>query len=497
MSEIELKFGVPASRAGAIEAALRRAKARRLTLESRYFDTADRRLAEGALSLRLRRSSGFWEQTLKAPAKGLGERLEETVLRPGRWGSDGPPIDASLHDGTDAGSLLHEALGKDGSAAAGLEPAHASRVERRSIEIDAHGGRVEVAFDRGEVHAGTAVAPICELEYELKDGAPTALIEFGREAVRQHGAWLSTLSKSARGDRLALGATEGEPVKARPPRLQRDMDGAAVFRAALRACLDQVLANASEIGGGSRAAESVHQLRVGIRRARTAWRELGPLCPVPSPDWETPLVEAFRALGAFRDRHTVVASLQTRLAASGAPDPTLASADEAEPADPVEVVRAAAFQVALLNALALTLPSAGEPAGRAPSDALQFVSERLARLHKQLKRAAQRFGESSPAEQHQARKRLKRLRYLGELTGSLFKTRSVERYLARLAPAQDALGTHIDLLVGLERARATAEGGEAEAWFNVGWLTAQLDASADRCGRALERAAKSEPFWRD
>ena len=164
------------------------------------------------------------------------------------------------------------------------------------------------------------LAPVCELEYELKGGEPRALIEFGKEAVREHGAWLSTMTKAARGDRLARGETEGEAVKARPPLLDRGMDGAQVFRATLRACLDQVLANASEIGAGSRAAEAIHQLRVGIRRARTAWRELAPLCPVAGADWEAPLVEAFRALGAFRDRHTVVASLQARLAARARPN---------------------------------------------------------------------------------------------------------------------------------------------------------------------------------
>ena len=67
----------------------------------------------------------------------------------------------------------------------------------------------------------------------------------------------------------------------------------------------------------------------------------------------------------------MVASLQARLAASGAPEPTL-SLRRSEPPDPVEVVRAAAFQHALLDALALTLPGAGEP-GRAfgPSEALE------------------------------------------------------------------------------------------------------------------------------
>ena len=361
MSEIELKFGVLPARAGAIDAALRRAGARRLTLESRYFDTPDRRLADAGLSLRLRRSSGLWEQTLKAPAKGLGERLEENVLRPGRWGSDGPPLDPSLHDGTPAGDRLREAVGKGDPAPDGIAPAHVCRVERRSIEIEAHGGRVEVAFDRGEVHAGTALAPVCELEYELKGGEPRALIEFGKEAVREHGAWLSTLTKAARGDRLARGGTDGEPVKARPPVLDPAMDGAQVFRAALARLprpgagqrerdRRRLARGRSDPSAASR--HPTHPHRLARARAALSGRRA---------DWEAPLVEAFRALGAFCDRHTVVASLQARLAASGAPEPTLAASDEAEPADPVEVVRAAAFQHALLDALALTLPGVGEP----------------------------------------------------------------------------------------------------------------------------------------
>jgi inorganic triphosphatase YgiF len=495
VNEIELKFGVPPARAGAIDAALRRAQARGLTIESRYFDTPDHRLAEAGLSLRLRRSAGLWEQTLKAPGEGLGERLEETALRPGRWGLGGPPLDPSLHDHTAAGKRLRDAMGSGGDAPVALEPVHVCTVMRRSIEIEAHGGRVEVAFDRGEIHAGTGLVPVCEVEYELKGGEAGALLAFAKDGVREQGLWLSTLSKAARGDRLACGEAAGPPVKAKPPVLDRGMSGARIFRAVLKACLDQVLANASEIGEGHRTAEAIHQLRVGIRRARTAWRELAPLCPAAGPPWETPLADAFRALGAYRDRNTVVATLQARLAESGSPEPVLSSSGS-EPPDPVEVVRATAFQCALLDALVLTLPGPDDPGATAPGDALDFVESRLDRLHKQLRRAAKRFEESTPAEQHQARKRLKRLRYLGELAGSLYKPERVQRYLGRLSPAQDALGAHIDLLVGLEMARASAEAGDAQAWFNVGWLTAQLEASARACRRALRRAARAEPFWK-
>ena len=45
-------------------------------------------------------------------------------------------------------------------------------------------------------------------------------------------------------------------------------------------------------------------------------------------------------------------------------------------------------------------------------------------------------------------------------------------------------------------ARASAEAGDAQAWFNVGWLTAQLEASAHGCRRALRRAARAAPFWK-
>ena len=474
---------------------MRRAQARRLGIESRYFDTPDRRLAEAGLSLRLRRSAGLWEQTLKAPAAGLGERLEETVLRPGRWGPGGPPVDPALHDHTAAGKRLREVLEGDGRAGLGLEPAHVCTVMRRSVEIDAHGGRVEVAYDRGEINAGAALAPVCEVEYELKGGDVQALIAFGKNGVHEHGLWLSSLSKAARGDRAARGETAGPPVKAKPPVLERAMSGAEIFRAVLRACLDQVLANASEVAEGHRTAESIHQLRVGIRRARTAWRELAPLGPAAVAG----LGDA-PGRGLSRPRRLPRSQHRGRVAAGAAGRIGLARADavvgRSEPPDPVEVVRAAACQCALLDALALTLPGPDDGASLGPADALAFVESRLDRLHKQLKRAAKGFAESTPTEQHQARKRLKRLRYLGELTGSLYKPERTERYLARLSPAQDALGAHIDLLVGLEMARSSAEAGDAQAWFNVGWLTAQLDASAAGCRKALRRAARAAPFWK-
>ncbi|MGZ5129973.1 MAG: CYTH and CHAD domain-containing protein [Caldimonas sp.] len=500
MTEIELKFGVAAGHAAAVDAALRRLPSQRVALESRYFDTTDFRLAAAGLALRLRRTGRVWEQTLKVATAQVAERLEETVPRPGRWGADGPPLDPALHDATAAGKALRAVL-NDAGETGRLQRVHTCRVVRRSADVEALGARVEVAFDRGAIHAGEASLPVCEVEYELKQGDAAMLIEFGRAGVCEHAMWLSTASKAARGTWLARGEAGGPPVKASVPRLQRTMSGPAIFRTVLAACLDQVLANASEIAAGERDAELIHQLRVGLRRTRTAWLELAGLAGHSDAGWLLPLAAGFAALGEYRDRTTVVAALQERLVQAGSPAPRLPE-PAAEPADPVEVVRAADFQCALLDGLALTMAVPRESdaaAGAEPADAAaarRRIDARLDALHRQLRNGARTFEQASEEAQHRVRKRLKRLRYLAELVGTLYKPARVERYIEVLGPAQDALGAHVDLLVGLALARQAAQRGEAAAWFNVGWLTAQLASSARHCRKALARAAKAGRFWR-
>src|ERR1035441_5269145 len=110
MSETELKLLVDPARAVAVGSALCRLVAKTRSIESRYFDTADRRLAEAGLSLRLRRTGGTWEQTLKAPGANASPREEDTAGRPGRWPSAGPPLDPALHTGTDVGRKLRALL---------------------------------------------------------------------------------------------------------------------------------------------------------------------------------------------------------------------------------------------------------------------------------------------------------------------------------------------------------------------------------------------------
>ena len=492
MSEIELKFGLTEAAATTVGATLAARGAETIALESHYFDTADRRLAGAGIALRLRRSGSAWEQTVKAEGKTPVDRLEETVTFEPPAGGRTPVPDLALHAGSAAAPLLERALGD--AVQTSLEPMFMTAVRRLALRIETHGAELEVALDRGVVRSGERSLPICELEVELKAGDVRALVAVGRASVDAHAVWLSTINKAMRGARLA-DADAAHAAKARPPKLESGASGRALFRAMLGSCLDQVLANASVIADGDADAEAIHQLRVGLRRLRTLRRELGEWRGALGDAWEAPAAELFRALGMQRDRETIAAALQQRLLAAGSPAPELFAAD-APSVDPIAAVRAPAFQHALLDLLEFVLDSEPPTNSNASDDNGDFVARRLDKLHKRTRRDAARFGELDEPARHAVRKRVKRLRYLAELVAPLYKEARVKRYLRTLGPAQDALGQFMDLVVAGSLAHEVVEGGDPRAWFNVGWLKAQLPDAVDRCGKCLRVVVGAEPFWR-
>ena len=494
-TETELKFAVDPKRAAAIEAALRERGGAPRTLRSRYFDTEDRRLADRRLSLRLREADGTWEQTLKGPGPSAVEREEDTVARPGRWGSAGPQVHPELHAVGKAGQALQAALGAGGDLRGVLLPVHESRIQRLAADVVVDDTRVEIALDRGTLHAGARSRPVCEVEYELKAGDPAVWIALARADVARFGLVLSTVSKAERADRLAGGVERGEATAFRAPNLPADADGAALFRRIVAACLEQIVGNAAEIAERGADDERVHQLRIGIRRLRTAVRELAGLASPFDRSWEAPLSAAFRALGRYRDRHTVAPAIEARLQAAGSPSPSIGAPPSDVP-DPIEIVRDPAFQIAMLDALALTVAPRKAPAPvRSGPQAKRIVVDRLGRLRHRLRRDAERFETLDEEGQHRVRKRLKRLRYLAELVAPLFGRRRSKAYLAKLKPAQDVVGSHVDLLLARRAARAASETDDPKAWFNVGWLGAEIDHSARRARKALQRAGRAAGFW--
>jgi triphosphatase len=261
----------------------------------------------------VRKEGRHWVQTLKGAGDGLWQRLEHEVplqVAPGT----APQADPARHAGTPAGEALHAALG-----GGELQPLYRTEVIRTRRLMRARGVVAELAFDRGALVAGEQRWPLCEIEFELKSGRPAALAELAARWVERFGLTLDTRSKAERGERLARGVRLGAAVKAQPLQLPPSADAATALRAAVANCLRQVLGNASDLAHEAGAdADQLHQLRVGLRRLRSVLRELGPLSPQLSPDWEDAAARLFRSLGSARDRDALASTLLPALHKAGA-----------------------------------------------------------------------------------------------------------------------------------------------------------------------------------
>lgn len=489
MAELELKFQVPPAQRAAVWRALNAGKVERLHLQARYHDTPDGLLAAHRMALRLRQEGRAWVQTLKGSTGHLAQREEHDVPLT-RVARGGPVLDVDRHRDSAIGQALLKLLQAHPEAA--LQQVYATDVWRTHRVLVRGGARIELAFDEGRIVAGDAEQALCELEFELKAGPPAALFDVARLWCERHGLWLDCVSKAHRGQLLAHGQRHAEATGATTPAIDRDSGAAHTLALIVNSCLAQILPNASEVAAGSEEPEHVHQLRVGLRRLRTALRELKDLAPSPcSADDAQAIDETFGQLGAARDRQVVGSHITARLQAAGAPWSEWPPADAAITA-PADTVRSAAFQRALIRLSAYTydaLQTSDDSAS--PAD---LITERLQHLHRQITKAARRFEKLPIDDQHRVRKQLKRLRYLAEFALPLHRKRAVERYMRALKPAQDALGEHNDEAVA-ETAYSKIAPDEPRAWFAVGWLLGQRDQSARRCGKALRKIADAEPFW--
>lgn len=494
--EIELKYIVPPSRLEGLAAAMREGEVGQERLQARYFDTVDGRLAARSVSLRLRREGDRWVQTVKALTPDLLRRLEHNVDRIAPLGSE-PGLDVALHDGSPAGKALEAALATGEPDCTLVERFH-TEVDRLTRLVSTDGATVELALDIGCVAADDRCDAICELELELKSGPVTALFDLAHRWSADQGLWLSTVSKAERGGRLVRGAAAVEPVMATPPEIDARAGPGPFLAAVFTACLKQVIGNACELGVGDDEEDFVHQLRVGLRRLRTALGELADFADGVDPAWDGIFRRSFQALGVHRDAESVLPKIREELQAADLryrpPDADMASGHAL--ASPADIVRDAEFQRALLAVLAFCESAAllQPPVRRAKKRLQRRVAKRLDRLHRTLADDSRRFTRLSPERQHAARKRLKRLRYLAEFAAPLFGSKRVSRYLKSWRAAQDALGETSDYRTGLALMRSDTEPGPGRR-HAIRWTMGRIQALGGRCERTLRKAVGAKTFW--
>lgn len=487
-TEIELKFRIPPDRLAALRRAVATSSAEVQPLAAAYFDTAGEHLAKARTALRLRREGRSWVQTLKAEGASAMQRLEHNVPVPG---AARPALDIARHDGTPAGAALRRLLADAGQPA--LEERYATTVQRTRRLLRSGGAVIELALDEGQVQASGRSLPLCEIEFELLSGPPQALLALAGRWAARHGLLLDLRSKSELGHTLAAGLHGSPPAYAQALRLDREVSMDVARAAMLANALRQVLANASQMAAGPSEPEHLHQLRVGMRRLRSV---LGACWTAadgdPAAAASRALADLFQHLGAARDVDAMGHWLWPALQAAGAPP--LQAAPRALPvADPALLLRAPATQQLWLALLGLGLPPV-PPAAAPPLAAAAAMPIPLQKLLRQVRRDARSFNTLDVEARHRLRRRVKRLRYLTELSAGLWPAKRLAVFLKRLKPAQDRLGEVNDTVVALAHCRSLAD-ADPHAWFAVGWLTARHAALLPGCAAALGRLARAPRPW--
>jgi len=164
-----------------------------IELEAHYHDDGGGLLRAAHWSLRARRENHRILATAKGPAIGVLARTEiETAIE--RLPSAGEPLPPPLARAlADAGVPL--------TTWPGL--AFRTRVRRTAAHVTLHDRTTaELAIDHGEVATDNRTHPICELELELKEGQPTALLSGALDLARQLRVRPGGRSKGARGLQL-------------------------------------------------------------------------------------------------------------------------------------------------------------------------------------------------------------------------------------------------------------------------------------------------------
>ncbi|MGE0803303.1 MAG: CHAD domain-containing protein [Lautropia sp.] len=436
-----------------------------LRLANRYFDTPAGELMNARVSLRVRRAGDRFVQTVKAAGEGPFERFEWE--RP--IAGEQPELDALPPSSHPAGALIRDGFGL-------LMPVFETNFERELRLVQPQPGvRVEVACDRGEIRAGERSEPIAEVEFERKEGPAAAFYHYALQWARLHDARLLLPSKNERGLRLAGWLTEPAPVKAVPVAPPASAPTCEAARAILHGHLAAFLANAEPVLAGTDA-EGPHQLRVALRRFRSAVRffDLRRAAGDDGARWQAVDAAARTLAGAagfVRDADVFENGLLAQLTHSFPGDAALQvlrrallQAREHERQLLRDAIRAPAATAFVLEALVAIESLAALPWPAPHFEA--FASARLAALARRARRRTARA--AVEADWHEVRIAIKNLRYALDGCRALDVTSlPVGDAISRLAEWQGRLGLGQDLAVARAVASRALGYGAAPAGMGV------------------------------
>lgn len=504
-TEIELKLIVSSDRLAdfndaPIIAANARNKGTRKHLKAVYYDTPKRALRRDGFSFRVRQNGARFTQTVKA-------EFGNDPLRRGEWEAAVPSMAPDIALAT---PLVSERLRADLERHP-VEAIFSSDIHRHQRLVDLPSGTVEVAFDQGHLTSGDRSLPVSEIELELKSGSPSAIWELALRLAEHGSVKPSIRTKSGRGFDLAA---DTPPRAPKPPKLRLDPSTSLdeAFSEILRSCLLHLLQSLPAAEDG-RDPEGMHQLRVALRRLRSALDLMRSAVSLSKLDlmraetkWLAGSLSGARDWDVFRQE-------TLRTVADGCPsvagfDTMGELADERRAAcyDKARLAladrRCQYFVIGLgawIEARGWRSEVAPEGLSQLAEPAINFARSILSAQHAKVLKRGRRFKSLPTEERHRVRLAAKKLRYVADFLLPLCGQRKyARRFSRRLADLQQELGIYNDMATTsslLADVDAGSTGSGMAAAAIAGWQAHAMVGIEARLLKAWSEFAGAKAPW--
>ena len=383
---------------------------------------------------------------------------------------------------------------------------------RQGISLHQFDGQpVTVTVAKGMLRAVTETRPAARLWLSGEEQAVRAAAMLIAE-----GSSIAVPLVSLAADGIALATGQGCSARHQgPPALPATaLNVADAFGHILGHLIDVILANAPVAATmDHRAPEAVHQMRVAVRRARSAVSVFRPALPEgvldavndrlkglgerlgPTRDWDVFVAETAPAIGeampdeARLDR-LIAAAERRRLACLKALAAYLSGADFQRLG-----IELAWFVAARFWHAPVVVP---DQAPSPPPDLPAFAASVLRHRWKKLVALGKRIEELDIPALHGVRLRAKRARYAAEMFSTLYPGKPSQRFVRRLGVLQQRLGVLND---GAVASHLLAELGGASgrhayaSGIVIGFLAARAARTRPRIVDAFERFRRQPAYW--
>jgi triphosphatase len=500
--EVEVKLACPRDRLASLfgldALAHANVRPRSQRLDAIYFDTPNDALQRAGLALRVRRTRARRVMTLKweLAQHHAFARGEAEVPLPGEQ------PDLALFEPEVAARVAAAAQGEE------LIPRFETRVRRRLAELQLGGALIEIAVDDGDIVAGQERVLIGECELELKAGEPAALFALAAQLTAA-GLSLNPLQKSQRGYLLARGE---RPLEARA--VSPSLDPASSIEEAIAVILGnalrQFLDNWPALFDADHP-ESVHQMRVALRRLRAALGQFEKVLPGAGFGiFRETAKRLAAALGPARDHDVLIALGAEGPLASFPSEPsteTLSAALDAQRREAYRLARdtigapeTSRFVLELQAFVAArgwrngvsaeALPGLGRPAREVADEVLERLYQRARKLGKNIMTA-------EPEERHRLRIALKNFRYMSEFFASFYDPKRVKKFNRTVGALQDALGAHNDSVSAMRLVQQDPLASQTRAGaLLLGWCARDISSPEPFLKEHWSEYRKARCFWR-